>query len=108
MLMPTNYYQAQHRPSIDRFSLMPRREFASSSYFSGSRIQLFKSDKLYNGMISELFKTPELRAWRGHDREDLQKVIVNQMNKLVERGQEMAVRQIPGEKYEIRCKAGSQ
>ena len=96
-------------PSLDRFSLMPRREFASSSCFGGASIQLFKSDKLYNGLISEMFKTPELRAWRGRDRTDLQKVIVDQMNKLVEKGHNMVgSRQIPGERYEIRCKPGAQ
>ena len=64
----------------------------------------FKSDKLYNGMIAELFKTRELRDWRGENRDDLQKAIVDQMNKIVDKG---LSGRIPGERYEIRCKTGS-
>ena len=86
----------------DRFSF--RREQQTSSRFGG--IPIFKSDKLYSGMISELFKTKELREWRGMDREDLQKAIVDQMNRIVDKGLGGG-RRIPGERYEIRCKLGS-
>ena len=51
----------------DRFSFLPLRSQSSAFDLTS----LFKSDKLYNGMISELFKTRELRNWRGRGRDDL-------------------------------------
>ena len=51
----------------DRFSFRPMRDVTSSRM----HIPLFKSDKLYNAMINEMFKTKELREWRGIDRANL-------------------------------------
>ena len=102
----TDFKNKAPAAEIHRFSFKPPtpRSNVISSKLSGT--MLFKSDKLYNGMISELFKTQELRDWRGLDRNDLQIAIVDQMNKIVQKGLGGG-RPIVGEYYEIRCKAGS-
>jgi len=58
---------------VDRFSFKPERGQIDSRFAPC----LFKSDKLYNGMISEMFKTKELREWRGASRDVLQEEIVD-------------------------------